>query len=65
MLEQFYDPKLGLFQLTETDKTFIVSRKSASKPQFKEMFEMYGKVIGKALFERIPSKLSVHQSLYK
>ena len=55
--EEIFNPDRGLFKRSNTKElTYIIDPTSKDNPLMKEYFEFAGKVIAKAIFERVPIK---------
>ena len=60
------DPKQGLFKKCDTPEiSYNVDPYSAFIPDYSNKFTLLGKIMGKALFERIPLNLCLALTIYK
>ena len=66
LIKEFFSPKLGLFERCDTPQiTYKIKESSSLIPRYKNFFRLFGLVVGKSLFEKIPMNLCFTLSIYK
>jgi len=66
LIQHLESKELGLFKKCETDEVaFTIDSNSIKVDKWAEKFTLLGRVVGKALFERIPLNLCFAFTLYK
>jgi len=66
LIKDFESEEVGLFKKCDTDEiAFAINPNSINVSKWSNKFTLFGRIIGKALFERIPLNLCFAFPIYK
>jgi len=66
IMKEIFHPNTGLFILAETEEvTYRINPSADFDDHIFECFRLFGKIIGKAIFERIPLNAFLDRTLLK
>ena len=64
-MQELFDESLGLFKIANTEQfSYKVAQESQAMENCDELFHFFGKLLGKALFDRIPLNLCLNRSIF-